>query len=48
MLAAFAALGVLVVFALTIHHQREIVWGVPEALRASYRDFRQSALAAPR
>jgi FtsH-binding integral membrane protein len=47
-LAAFSLLGVLVVFALTIHHQREIVWGVPEELRAAYRTFRQPASTAPR
>lgn len=42
--AAFAAaimvLGVAVNFALTLHHQREIVWGVPEELRREYREFR--------
>jgi hypothetical protein len=33
-------LGVAITLALTIHHQREIVWGVPEEVRQSYRDFR--------
>ncbi len=47
-LAVFAVVGVLVVFALTIHQQREIVWGVPEDLRAAYRNFRLPASAAPR
>jgi hypothetical protein len=31
----------LISFALTLHHQREIVWGVPEEMRQNYREFAQ-------
>jgi hypothetical protein len=33
--------GMLISFALTLHHQREIVWGVPEEMRQNYREFAQ-------
>ena len=38
--AVLVALGVLVTVALTIHHQREIVWGVPEEARQEYQRWR--------
>ncbi len=38
--AALGVLGVLITFALTVHHQREIVWGVPEEARRHYQEFR--------
>lgn len=34
-------LGVGVTFALTLHNQREIAWGVPEEFRSDYRDMQQ-------
>jgi hypothetical protein len=37
-LATLTAIGV--TFALTLHYQRETVWGVPEASRHSYQQFR--------
>ena len=41
--AALGVLGLLITFALTLHHQREIVWGVPDEARQSYQRFRQRA-----
>lgn len=35
-----SAVGVLITFALTLHNQREIVWGVPEGTRRDYQLFR--------
>ena len=37
-LATLTAIGV--TFALTLHYQREIVWGVPEPSRQAYQEFR--------
>lgn len=36
----FALLGVLVMFALTLHHQRNIVWGVPAEAQDEYQRWR--------
>ena len=44
--SVLAVLGVLVTFALTLHHQREIVWGVPEEARLEYQRWR-GPVAAP-
>jgi hypothetical protein len=38
---ALAALGIAITFALTLHHQREIVWGVPDDVRREYQEFRR-------
>ncbi len=38
-LAAFAAAGITA--AITLHYQRETLWGVPEEVRADYRDLRR-------
>jgi hypothetical protein len=38
--ATLGVLGVLITFALTLHNQREIVWGVPDDVRQSYQQFR--------
>lgn len=35
-----AILGILITLAFTLHHQREIVWGVPDAVRQDYQKFR--------
>lgn len=35
-----AAAGIIVTLALTLHHQREIVWGVPDDVRRDYQDLR--------
>ncbi len=37
--AAFAAAGITA--AITLHYQRETLWGVPEEVRADYRDLRR-------
>ena len=37
---AVTALGIAIMFALTLHHQREIVWGVPEHLQREYQQWR--------
>ena len=34
-------LGILITAALAVHHQREIVWGVPEEARCEYERFRR-------
>ena len=40
LLAVFTTVAVLLTFALTLHYQRETVWGVPEAIRQSYQQLR--------
>jgi hypothetical protein len=39
-LASITAAAVLLTFALTLHYQRETVWGVPEEIRQSYQTLR--------
>ena len=38
--SVLAALGIAITLALTLHHQREIVWGVPENARQEYQRWR--------
>jgi hypothetical protein len=39
---ALAVLGVAVTGAITLHHQREIVWGVPAEVRREYQGWREN------
>lgn len=41
-IAGLAVLGAAITLALTLHHQREIVWGVPENVRQEYQRWRVS------
>ena len=40
LVAVFTTVAVLLTFALTLHYQRETVWGVPEEIRQSYQNLR--------
>lgn len=40
LVAVFTTVAVLLTFALTLHYQRETVWGVPEEIRQSYQQLR--------
>ena len=40
LLSVFTTVAVLLSFALTLHYQRETVWGVPEEIRQSYQQLR--------
>ena len=40
LVVVFTTVAVLLTFALTLHYQRETVWGVPEEIRQSYQQLR--------